>query len=558
MKVKRIVLAGALALGVMSSFAARSRTTRAACASVPVSVSGELRTRLLRNFDRLEEDKYRPDKLFLDYKDSWGWPGDTEGRTILGLVCDARATGREPRYLQEILRIFPSKLNEKGYFGPVFDHANEQQLAGHGWVLRGLCEYRRWKNDRSVDPLIRGIVKNLFLPLEGDYGDYPIDPAVHSGPSGGEAGSNAARVGRWRLSTDVGCVFIGLDGLVQVRIDLDDVSLDPSIEALIGRFLAMDLVAARAQTHASLTAMRALLRWAEFSGRKDLIAAVESRFRTYVAQGMTENYENYNWFARFNSWTEPCGIVDSYIVADNLWRLLGKTEWRDLAELIYYNGLCRTQHANGGFGLDSTPGAAATNACVSVWCEEAHWCCTMRGAEGLAVVAESTAFVRGKELVLAYWRTADLEFGLPSGRLAMTIATDYPLDDKAVVKISAAPHTDTVLKLPFPAYLSAPRVKINDGEMKVAALNGFISLSRRWQPGDVVRISFCRTRRDEGLLNADQTIRNLPMRRFFGPLQIGVDESVGEERTLYHLMDSRVHGKGSGSLRIFFKKETSR
>ena len=70
-----------------------------------VKVGGELRDRLMRNFNRLEETKYQPDHVFLTEEESGYWPGDTEGRTILGLVMDARATGRTPLYLDEIIRL---------------------------------------------------------------------------------------------------------------------------------------------------------------------------------------------------------------------------------------------------------------------------------------------------------------------------------------------------------------------------------------------------------------------------------------------------------------------
>ena len=71
-----------------------------------VKVGGELRDRLMRNFNRLEETKYQPDHVFLTEEESGYWPGDTEGRTILGLVMDARATGRTPLYLDEIRTLF--------------------------------------------------------------------------------------------------------------------------------------------------------------------------------------------------------------------------------------------------------------------------------------------------------------------------------------------------------------------------------------------------------------------------------------------------------------------
>ena len=69
-----------------------------------ITVKGEMRTRALANFDRLERDKYLPQNLFITETQSGGWPGDTEGRTILALTLLAQATHRTPKYLSEITR----------------------------------------------------------------------------------------------------------------------------------------------------------------------------------------------------------------------------------------------------------------------------------------------------------------------------------------------------------------------------------------------------------------------------------------------------------------------
>ena len=135
-----------------------------------VKVGGELRDRLMRNFNRLEETKYQPDHVFLTEEESGYWPGDTEGRTILGLVMDARATGRTPLYLDEIIRRVPANLNELGYMGTIHrDSVDEQQLSGNGWMLRGLCEYYLWKRDEKLLPVISRMADNLFVGGEKYY-----------------------------------------------------------------------------------------------------------------------------------------------------------------------------------------------------------------------------------------------------------------------------------------------------------------------------------------------------------------------------------------------------
>ncbi|RQP17440.1 MAG: hypothetical protein EAS52_08725, partial [Parapedobacter sp.] len=142
-------------------------------------VHGELETRSLRNFDRLESDIYTPDNVFPVAHEgvSAGWPGDYEGRIILGLTLQAQAMHREPKYLSELIDRIDTRVNEKGYLGPVMqDSILEQQLSGHGWFLRGLCENYEWKKDERVKRHIQDIITNLALPTRGYHKLYPIDP----------------------------------------------------------------------------------------------------------------------------------------------------------------------------------------------------------------------------------------------------------------------------------------------------------------------------------------------------------------------------------------------
>ncbi|MFR5871632.1 MAG: hypothetical protein ACLUEV_08575 [Alistipes sp.] len=112
-----------------------------------VTVGGELGDRLSRNFDRMETELYQPEQVYWTEQESGGWPGDKEGRTILALVLDGRASHREPKYLGELIRLLPEHLNAKGYLGSIHEgEVDEQQLSGHGGLLRGCA------NTRKQDP----------------------------------------------------------------------------------------------------------------------------------------------------------------------------------------------------------------------------------------------------------------------------------------------------------------------------------------------------------------------------------------------------------------------
>ena len=154
-KSKAFLAAGAIILALMpyscSNSSQKNEEIPQAIDFQYLNIGGELATRINKNMDRLEESKYQPQNVFLTEEASGGWPGDTEGRAILGLVLDAQSAHRKPVYLEQIMALVPEKLNENGYMGIIYENKmNEQQLSGNGWMLRGLCEYYEWKKDKKV------------------------------------------------------------------------------------------------------------------------------------------------------------------------------------------------------------------------------------------------------------------------------------------------------------------------------------------------------------------------------------------------------------------------
>ena len=542
-----------------------------------VQVQGEVSARLVRNFSRLEEEKYQPDNVFLTLKQSNDWPGDTEGRTILGLTLDAQATHQTPKHLEEILRRLPMKVNEKGYFGNILaaGTVDEQQLSGHGWVLRGLCEYYLWKHDARCLDWINRIVDNLVLPTQGFHRQYPIDPKQRA-QGGGVSGSISRQIGPWLVSSDVGCDFIFLDGVVQAYAVTRRGDMKPVIDEMIGRFLQVDLRAIKAQTHGSLTALRALLRYYEITGDTNLLNVVRDRFSLYRRYAMTENYENYNWFGR-PEWTEPCAVVDSYLIAVGLWQWTGEADYLELADRIYYNGLAFAQRANGGFGTQKCSGGGTP--LVTVDCQEAHWCCTMRGAEGLARAAQFGFFTDPKGLYAVRFNNATVKasFG-ESGCLELSEETDYPFAGKVQFTVrSSTLSFPPVLRLFSPQWTSQPIITLNGRRVKMRLGNGFACMAEPLRMGDVIVYNF---QIGSGALLVEGR-ENMPGWRklYYGPLllaaEAGTDPMLpktpqvqllsdhtfrvtGSETifgTVYHLLDVRVKSEPRYQVQMLFKSD---
>ncbi len=464
-------------------------------------LGGEIARRAHRNFDRLERDPYRPASVFQgpDAK----WPGDREGRAVLGLALLEAATHRPARHLDEILAAFSAHCNDRGYFGAVMPAGvcHEQQLSSHGWVLRGLCEVHLHRQTPDVSGLIETMLTNLVLPTAGRHGAYPIDPARRE-HGGSFSGTSQQEVDGWVLSSDIGCDYIFLDGVAQAAVLFPRPGLDAIVEEMIERFLQIDLRAIQAQTHATLTALRALLRWYEAGrGGPELLEAVRQRYALYRAHAMTENFANYNWFGR-PRWTEPCAMVDSFQVALGLWRHGGEAGYLEDAHRIWHSGLNHGQRANGGYGCDSCLGTGETPF-IQFETDESHWCCTMRGGEGLARAAQHAFCVAGDGVTLGLLLDAEATLRLAGGTLRLTASTEYPRRGRARLAVRQASVDGPVtLRLIAPSWGERFALSVNGQPVEAAVEEGFVTLRRALSAGDVVEYAFDQPVRSRPCLNA--------------------------------------------------------
>ena len=450
-----------------------------------IQVQGNLLKRIHRNFDRLETQRFQPIEGVGCFRESkYSWPGDMEGRTILSLAMLRQAAERDAIYLQKTLDMLDGRMNDKGFFGKDYaPQCDEQQLSGHGWFLRGLCEYYIDSKDPKVKKMIQAVVDNLVVGTKGKHKLYPIDPAKRDKEHGSYSGTMVEEQGAWRLSTDIGCDFIFMDGVIQAAEVLKRKDLHPIIDEMVARFLEVDLVAIQAQTHATLTGLRGLLRYAELTGKDALVPEVEKRFMLYITEGATENHMNYNWFGR-PTHTEPCAIVDAFMVATQLFKATGKTEYLQEAHKIYYNGLGHAQRANGGFGLENCSGSK--DAFLKMQNPEAWWCCTMRGSEGLAKAAEYSFMQTGDTLILPFFNDAQVKFN--NGTLQ--IQSDYPYNGKVTVKVVKGPKRGTSISFFKPAWSGKAILTVNGKTQKVSEKDGFVIYDGRIKSGDTIVYTF--------------------------------------------------------------------
>lgn len=351
----------------------------------------ELETRMQKNYDRLCEPYYQIENIFQE--ENAEWPGDKEGRALLAFVCHYQLSGQKIPCMELFIKQLREKTNGDLYFGPkAGEIIFEQQLSGHSWLLRGLCAYYQQFPDPFVLEALRSIFIHLYLPTRGKYGTYPIERGANT--DGGVSGHSTFIIGAWRLSTDVGCAFMSIDGLAHYYEITRDEAVRELLEEMIAVFSSIDKAAIKAQTHCSLTAARGMLRLYGLTGEFSFLEKAKAIFDLYISEGMTLTYQNLNWWGRPDTWTEPCAIVDSLMVALELYKITREESCRTLAARIFHNGFATMQRYNGGAGPDSVVYAGEDMLYIKMY--EAYFCCTMRLAEGLLYARDNRALLSAR------------------------------------------------------------------------------------------------------------------------------------------------------------------
>lgn len=490
--------------------------------------AGDLRRRAALNFSRLHDAPFRFEAMVRAATVAEA-PGDWLGRAVLGLSVLGQALQTEPHYLEEVIARLPTALNERGYIGPIHatGTADENQVGGHNGLLRGLCEYYLWKRDPRALTVIRSVVANLMLPTRDLYAAYPDDKLAKLA-AGRPIGLTVKNEGVWvGLSTDIGTVFFTLDALTQAYTIEATPELRALIETMIARYARLDVVKIGAQTHSTLSTLRGIFRWWEaVDPRPELLILVRERYQVYRALAETEHYANYNWFGR-PEWTEACGVVDSFLLAIQLWRATAEADYLRTAHRVYFNALCYAQRPNGGFGCDLCVGAEGRlQLAPHPKIFEAPWCCSMRGAEGLARAAQANVmFDPADSAVWAlFYFEGDCTLRTAGGETVLRCTSEYPHTGRVrwtVLRCTPA----AVLRWHFfvPPGVPARTMTLTQAgrAVELGEQAGFLTAKLTLSPGDVLALDFPLT-----LAAMQPATAGLPAgchRFIHGPLVLGAE-----------------------------------
>ncbi len=445
------------------------------------------------------------------------FPGDTIGRYILSTTLLSRALhAPEPQTLKDVMAALPGMVNAEGYLGWVLpaDRADETGLSNVMWS-NGLTEYYQWKKDELALKLDQNVFTKIILPIREAY-QYYYSP---------EKSDNKIK---WVHCTgDTAQAFGIIDPATRGYALFPSPELKAEIDELIRLYGKIDPVSIHAQTHAVLFTTRGILRWCEAEPSVEHLNFAESLYGRYRQLAMTENYENYNWFGR-PEWTEGCAIVDSFTDAVRLWRLTGKTEYLQDAQLILFNALLSNQKG-GDFGTNNCVGP--NNTIFLKQGEIAPWCCSVWGGKGLARAIQYSYFRLPNGVAVTIPGSSTVTVRLPDGLLTLEQTTGYPYEDGVRFKVLASEsNKDRMLSLFMPSWFKRDSVSVtvNGQKSDCPILDDFLQIARVMKAGDLIEVQFKQVAGEAPLLRPERTPGF--HRYMHGPLVLGAD--TAEEKKL--------------------------
>jgi DUF1680 family protein len=314
-------------------------------------------------------------------------------------------------------------------------------------------------------------------------------------------------------------LFFSLDGLTHVLSLTQNKKLRDLVDIMIARFAQLDLLQIKAQTHSTLTTVRALLRMYRLYGDLDYLNLARERYDLYRAHAWTEDMQNYNWFQR-PQWTEGCAIIDSFMAALSLWQETAESRYLQDAHLIYYTAMRHNQWPNGGYGTTNCLGADSSYHLKHG--DEATWCCTMRGSEGLATAMQWTCLFDNQNIVIPFYCDNTMQLVFPDGSLQIRQTTRYPQFGECTFQVTSAslqqPKTVWFF-IPFLNKADHTVLDVNGLQVKGEFQNSFLRFSHYFKTGDTIRLTFPVTLRSEKPLTTSRS--NEYSRFFHGPLMLG-------------------------------------
>jgi DUF1680 family protein len=242
------------------------------------------------------------------------------------------------------------------------------------------------------------------------------------------------------------------------------------------------------------------------TGDADLLAGSVRRWedmvatKTYLTGGNGSRHSDEAFGDRFElppdrAYTETCAAIASFHWS---WRLLlatGDARYADLMERLLYNAFGASISTDGQRFFYVNPLQRRYDHVEEDDPARRHeWfscaCCPPNIMRLLASVQHYLASTAGDTLYLHQFTGATVTTPLAGGTLDVAVSADLPWSGEVTVRVTQAPAGPCGLALRVPAWSGSPQLLVNGEPVQATAAQGYLTVTRTWQPGDVLAATF--------------------------------------------------------------------
>ena len=196
---------------------------------------------------------------------------------------------------------------------------------------------------------------------------------------------------------------------------------------------------------------------------------------------------------------ETCAAIGLVFFARRMLALEPKGEYADVMERALYNGVISGMQQDGRSFFYVNPLEVLPEASLKdqhkrhVKVERQKWfgcaCCPPNIIRLVSSLEDYIATVHGGALYMNLYAGSDLELSVDGQTVSLKTETNYPWDGEIAVTVTPEKPVSFTLNLRVPAWCSTWTLRLNGKVQDPTAIDGYIALSRVWNPGDQLELS---------------------------------------------------------------------
>lgn len=243
-------------------------------------------------------------------------------------------------------------------------------------------------------------------------------------------------------------------------------------------------------------------------------------------------------FVNVNDGPESCNSYNMLKLTEDLFRVHPDAKYADYYERTMFNHILSTQHPEHGGYVYFTP-ARPRHYRVYSAPNEAMWCCVGTGMENHSKYNQFIYTHSKDTLYLNLFIASELNW--KEKGLKIKQETTFPYEEQTKLTISEGSNSFKLM-VRYPAWVSkgALKISLNGKDIAYKVLpSGYISIDRKWQKGDAIKISL-------PMRNTIEQMPNVPEYIAFmhGPILLGAKTGTEDMKGL--IADDSRYGQYAG------------